>query len=42
MSTHLLAGGQALKFRQIERQFQIDLPQQPADPNVTVIAVRTL
>ncbi len=38
----LLAGGQSLKFRQTERRLQIDLPQQPPDPNVTVIAVRTL
>ncbi len=42
MSAHLLAGGQSLKFRQTERRLQIDLPQQPPDPNVTVIAVRTL
>jgi alpha-L-fucosidase len=42
MSAHLLAGGQSLKFRQTERRFQIDLPQQPPDSNVTVIAVRTL
>jgi alpha-L-fucosidase len=41
-SAHLLAGGQSLKFRQTDRRFQIDLPQQPPDPNVTVIAVRTL
>ncbi len=42
MSAHLLAGGQSLKYRQTEHQLQIDLPQQPPDPNVTVIAVRTL
>ncbi len=42
ISAHLLAGGQSLKFRQTEHGFQIDLPQQPPDPNVTVIAVRTL
>jgi alpha-L-fucosidase len=42
MSAHLLAGGQSLKFRQTERRLQIDLPQQAPDPNVTVIAVRTL
>jgi alpha-L-fucosidase len=42
MSAHLLAGGQSLRFRQTERRLQIDLPQQPPDPNVTVIAVRTL
>jgi alpha-L-fucosidase len=42
MSAHLLGGGQSLKFRQIERRLQIDLPQQPPDPNVSVIAVRTL
>ncbi len=30
-----------MKFRQTERRFQIDLPQQPPDPNVTVIEVRT-
>jgi alpha-L-fucosidase len=41
MSAHLLAGGQSLKFRQTERRLQIDLPQQPPDPNVSVIAVRT-
>ena len=42
MSAQLLAGGQSLKFRQTERRLQIDLPPQPPDPNVTVIAVRTL
>src|ERR1700687_2855796 len=42
MSAHMLAGGQSLKFRQTERRLQIDLPQQPPDPNVNVIAVRTL
>jgi hypothetical protein len=42
MSAHLLAGGQSLKFRQTERRLQIDLQQQAPDPNVTVIAVRTL
>jgi alpha-L-fucosidase len=42
MSAHLLRGGQSLKFRQTERRLQIDLPQQAPDPNVTVIAVRTL
>jgi hypothetical protein len=42
MSAHLLAGRQSLKFRQTERRLQIDLPQQAPDPNVTVIAVRTL
>jgi alpha-L-fucosidase len=42
MSAHLHASGQSLKFRQAERRLQIDLPQQPPDPNVTVVAVRTL
>ncbi|HEV1995706.1 MAG TPA: hypothetical protein VGR03_15345, partial [Candidatus Acidoferrum sp.] len=42
MSAHLLVSGQSLKFRQAERRLQIDLPQQPPDPNVTVVAVRTL
>lgn len=42
MSAHLLAGGQSLKFRQTEGRLQIDLPQQPPDPNVSVIAMRTL
>jgi hypothetical protein len=31
-----------LKFRQTEHRLQIDLPQQPPDPNVSVMAVRTL
>jgi alpha-L-fucosidase len=42
VSAHLLARGPSLKFRRTERRFQIDLPQQPPDSNVTVIAVRTL
>jgi alpha-L-fucosidase len=42
LSAHLLASGQSLRFRQIERGLQIELPQQLPDPNVTVIAVRTL
>lgn len=42
MSAHLLASGQSLKFRQAEHRLQIDLPQQPRDPNVTVISIRTL
>ena len=41
MSARLLAGGQSLKFRQTESQLQIDMPQQPRDPSVTVMAVRT-
>jgi alpha-L-fucosidase len=41
MSAHLLAGGQSLKFRQSQRRLETDLPRQPPDPNVSVIAVRT-
>jgi alpha-L-fucosidase len=40
-SAHLLANGQPLKFRQAGGKLQIDLPSQPPDPNVTVIALRT-
>jgi len=40
-SAHLLANGQRLKFRQAEGKLQIDLPPQPPDPNVSVIALRT-
>jgi len=40
-SAHLLANGQRLKFRQAEGKLQIDLPSQPPDPNVSVIALRT-
>jgi len=36
-----LRNGQRLKFRQAEGKLQIDLPSQPPDPNVSVIALRT-
>jgi alpha-L-fucosidase len=41
-SAQLLAGGQSLKFRQLERRLQIDLPPHWPDSNVSVISVRTL
>ncbi len=42
IAAHLLANGQLLKFRQTEGKLQIDLPPQAPDPNVSVIALRTL
>jgi alpha-L-fucosidase len=42
ISARLLANGQPLRFRQTEGKLQIDLPSPPPDPNVSVIALRTL
>ena len=42
ISARLLATGQSLKFRQEEGKLQIDLPAHAPDPNVSVIALRTL
>jgi hypothetical protein len=42
ISAHLLATGQPLNFRQSETGAQIELPAQAPDPNVSVIALRTL
>jgi alpha-L-fucosidase len=42
ISARFLANGQALKFRQSEQNIEIDLPSQGLDPNVTVVALRTL
>jgi alpha-L-fucosidase len=42
IAAHLLANGQLLKFRQTEGKLQIDLPPPAPDPNVSVIALRTL
>jgi alpha-L-fucosidase len=42
ISARLLANGQPLRFRQTEGKLQIDLPSQPPDQNVSVIALRTL
>jgi alpha-L-fucosidase len=42
ISAHLPATGQTLKFRQSEGRLQIDLPNQAADPNVSVIVLSTL
>ena len=42
ISAHLLATGQTLKFRQSDTGVQIELPAQAPDPNVSVIALRTL
>jgi len=42
MSARLLATGQPLNFRQSEEKLQIDLPAQAPDPNVSVLALRTL
>jgi alpha-L-fucosidase len=41
MSARLLATGQPLTFRQSEGKLQIDIPPQPPDPNVSVIALKT-
>ncbi len=40
MSAHLLATGQPLTFRQSEGKLRIDIPPQPPDPNVSVIALK--
>ena len=42
ISAHALATGESLKFRQSEGKLEIDLPAKAPDPNVTVIALRTL
>ena len=42
ISVRMLATGQLLKFRQSESGIQIDLPAQAPDPNVSVLALRTL
>jgi alpha-L-fucosidase len=42
ISAHLLANGQPLKFQQSEGKLTIDLPSKAPDPDVTVIALRTL
>ena len=42
ISARVLANGESLKFRQSEGKLEIDLPSQAPDPNVTVIALRTL
>lgn len=42
ISAHLLANGQPLNFRQSEEKLQIDLPAQAPDPNVSVVALKTL
>ena len=40
LSAYLVAGGQPLKIQQSEGNLRIDLPSQPPDPNVSVIALR--
>jgi alpha-L-fucosidase len=42
ISSRLLSTGQPLKFQQSQGKLQIDLPSQPPDPNVSVIALNTL
>jgi alpha-L-fucosidase len=42
VSARLLANGQALKFHQSEQGLDVELPSQAPDPNVAVIAIRTL
>lgn len=42
MSVRLLANGKPLTFRQTEGKLTIDTPQQAPDPNVSVIAIKTL
>jgi alpha-L-fucosidase len=42
ISARLLGSGQPLKFRQSEQGIEIDLPAQAPDPNVSVVAIRTL
>ena len=40
LSAYLVASGQPLKMQQSEGQLQVELPSQPPDPNVSVIALR--
>src|ERR1700758_920100 len=40
LSAYLLAGGQPLKMQDSEGKLRIELPPQPPDPNVSVIALR--
>ena len=40
LSARLLADGKPLKFRQTEGKLQIDVPTQPPDANVSVIALK--
>jgi alpha-L-fucosidase len=42
LSARLLAGGKPLAFHQADDRLRIDLPSQAPDPNVSVIALRTL
>ena len=42
ISARLLANGQSLKFTQSEQNLEIELSPQALDPDVTVIALRTL
>ena len=42
ISAHLLDTGAALQFRQSETGVEIELPPQAPDPNVSVVALRTL
>lgn len=42
VSASLLSDGRPLKYNQTEEKLQIDLPAQAPDPNVSVIALRTL
>jgi alpha-L-fucosidase len=41
ISARLLATGQLLSFRQFEGKLQIDVPQQPPDQDISVIALKT-
>jgi alpha-L-fucosidase len=42
ISAYLVGTGQPVKFTQTEGKLQIDLPPQAPDPNVSVVALRTL
>jgi alpha-L-fucosidase len=42
ISARLLGSGQPLKFTQSEQGIEIELPSQAPDPNVSVVAIRTL
>jgi alpha-L-fucosidase len=42
ITARMLANGEPLKFRQSAEKLEIDLPPKAPDPNVTVIALRTL
>jgi hypothetical protein len=42
VSARLLANGQPLKFHQSEQSLDVELPSQAPDPNVAVVAIRTL